>query len=57
VALTSSNTEAWRAELDRVDRRLGARPPLPPLMQHRLMSRRTEIEAFLNHNTNIPETM
>jgi hypothetical protein len=57
VALTSNNTEAWRAELDRIDRRLAARPPLPPLMQHRLMSRRAEIEAFLNRDTNIPETM
>jgi hypothetical protein len=56
VALTGSNTEAWRSELDRIDRRLTARPPLPPLMQNRLMSRRTEIEAFLSRNTNTPET-
>ncbi|MEU9291462.1 hypothetical protein AB0D57_44315 [Streptomyces sp. NPDC048275] len=57
VALTSSNTEAWRLELDRIDRRLGARPPLPPLMQRRLASRRAEIETFLRRNTSPPETV
>lgn len=56
VALTSSNTEAWQSELDRIDRRLAARPPLPPLMQHRLASRRAEITAFLSRNTSSPET-
>jgi len=55
VALTSANTEVWRAELDRIDRRLAARPPLPPLMQHRLASRRAEIETFLSRNTSTPE--
>ncbi|MFV8182078.1 hypothetical protein [Streptomyces sp. AF1B] len=56
VALTSRNTEAWQSELDRIDRRLAARPPLPPLMQHRLASRRAEITAFLSRNTSTPET-
>jgi integrase len=56
VALTSSNTQAWRSELDRIDQRLAARPPLPPLMQHRLESRRAEITTFLSRNTSTPET-
>lgn len=32
VALTGENTQAWRRELDRIERRLTARPLLPPLV-------------------------
>jgi hypothetical protein len=51
VALTGENTAAWQREIDRIDQRLGSRPPLPPLLQHRLQARRTEIVAFLTRNT------
>ena len=47
VALTVDNVAAWQAEIEHIDRRLAARPPLPPLLQHRLVARRTEIASFL----------
>jgi hypothetical protein len=51
VALTPANTAAWQREINRIDQRLATRPPLPPLLQHRLKARRTEITAFLKRNT------
>jgi integrase len=51
VALTPANTAAWQREIDRIDTRLAARPPLPPLLRHRLEARRDEITAFLARNT------
>ncbi|WP_159088327.1 hypothetical protein [Streptomyces sp. 303MFCol5.2] len=56
VALTRSNTDAWRTELGRIDRRLAARTTLPPFIQHRLASRQAEIAAFLSRNPSTPET-
>lgn len=51
VALTSGNIAAWQREIDRISRRLASRPPLPPLLRHRLEARRAEITAFLARNT------
>ncbi|MFJ2590652.1 hypothetical protein [Streptomyces sp. NPDC087538] len=51
VALTPENTAAWQREIDRITRRLASRPTLPPLLRHRLESRRAEIAAFLLENT------
>ena len=51
VALTTENIAAWQREIDRIDRRLAARPPLPPLLLHRLQARRAEITAFLTRST------
>jgi hypothetical protein len=50
VALTAENTAAWQREIDRIDQRLEARPPLPPLLRHRLEGRLEEIIAFLGRN-------
>ncbi|MFC8260671.1 hypothetical protein ACFUNF_24420 [Streptomyces sp. NPDC057291] len=50
MALTIENTEAWRRELDRIERRLTTRPLLPPLVAHRLKERRAEIKQFLLSN-------
>nr|WSX50718.1 hypothetical protein OG409_18270 [Streptomyces sp. NBC_00974] len=50
VALTAENTQAWQRELDRIERRLMARPLLPPLVAHRLNERRAEIAEFLTSN-------
>lgn len=55
VALTPANTAAWRREIDCIDRQL-ASGSLPPLLRHRLESRRTEIEAFLDKNTQAEPT-
>ncbi|MGW5152452.1 hypothetical protein [Rhodococcus koreensis] len=58
VALTPENTGAWQREIDRIDRRLTSRPPLPPLLRTRLENRRTEITAFLDQNkTTTQETV
>lgn len=54
VALTVDNVTAFRVELDRIDHELGERPSLPPLLQHRLRSRRDQISHFLDRHT--PET-
>ncbi|MFB7287780.1 hypothetical protein [Actinacidiphila glaucinigra] len=54
VALTSQNTAAWQREIDRIDRRIASRPPLPPLLQHRLETRRAEITALLRHDPATP---
>ena len=51
VALTTENIAAWQRETDRIDARLASRPPLPPLLRHRLEARRAEITAFLSRNT------
>ncbi len=51
VALAPENIAAWQREIDRIDTRLAARPPLPPLLRHRLQGRRAEITAFLTRNT------
>ena len=51
VALTTENIAAWQREIDRIGTRLAARPPLPPLLQHRLETRHAEVTAFLARNT------
>jgi hypothetical protein len=51
VALTPANTAAWQREIDRITRRLAARPALPPLLRHRLEARQAEIIAFLSQNS------
>lgn len=50
VALTSDNIDALHGEADRLTRRLGARPPLPPLLAHQLTRRVQEITAFLSRH-------
>ncbi|MGW7613484.1 hypothetical protein ACWGKW_40830 [Streptomyces sp. NPDC054766] len=50
VALTAENAQAWQRELERIERRLAGRPPLPPLLAHRLSERRAEITEFLESN-------
>ena len=47
VALASDNIAAWHAEINHIDRRLAARPPLPPLLQHQQQERRQQIILFL----------
>ena len=47
IVLTTDNLTAWQTELDRLDRRLNAHPPLPPLLHHQLAGRRHEITQFL----------
>lgn len=47
VTLTLSNVVAWKAEIEHIERRLSGRPPLPPLLHHRLIVRRDEIIGFL----------
>ncbi|WP_406415494.1 hypothetical protein [Streptomyces sp. NBC_00842] len=47
VALTPANTAAWHRELDRIECRLDARPPLPPLLADRLRKRQEKITEFL----------
>jgi hypothetical protein len=56
VALTRGNTQTWARELDQIDSRLDSRPPLPPLLQHRLRQRRQEITDFLGRHTNTKAT-
>lgn len=51
VALTAANTDALRAEADRLHTRLNARPPLPPLLAHQTRARLDEITAFLDRHT------
>ncbi|WP_406358506.1 hypothetical protein [Streptomyces sp. NBC_00658] len=47
VALTAANNDAWRREIDTLDQQLTRRPPLPPLLQDRLIRRKHQIEDFL----------
>ncbi|MFH9090962.1 hypothetical protein [Streptomyces sp. NPDC017673] len=47
VALTRENTGAWQGEIELVDQQLARRPPLPPLLQNRLLMRKHQIEDFL----------
>jgi hypothetical protein len=54
VALTTDDLTALRAELNHVDDELATRPSLPPLLAHRLRSRREQIARFLDRHT--PET-
>jgi hypothetical protein len=54
VVLTADNTDAWTQEIQRIDQRLAARPPLPPLLQHQLRERRDELVRFLARHH--PET-
>ncbi|MGW7200262.1 hypothetical protein [Streptomyces chryseus] len=54
VALTPENTAAWQHEINRLNQRLATRPPLPPLLHHRLEARRDEITAFLQRNHTTP---
>lgn len=51
VALTTDNIAAWNNEIGKIDRQLTRRPQLPPLLQHRLQQRRTDITAFLARHT------
>ncbi|MFE6065355.1 hypothetical protein [Streptomyces sp. NPDC056525] len=48
VAMTPANADAWRREVDRIEQRLTARPPLPPLIEQRLRARSDEIRDFLH---------
>lgn len=50
VALTSDNIAALREEIHRLDGRLATSPLLPPLLHHRVLTRRNEIDVFLAHN-------
>ncbi|WP_394622409.1 hypothetical protein JNUCC0626_49625 (plasmid) [Lentzea sp. JNUCC 0626] len=50
VALTAENTAALREEIRRLDGRLATSPPLPPLLHHRVLTRRNEIDVFLTRN-------
>ncbi len=56
VAVTPENTAAWQREIARIDQRLGTAPLLPPLLRHRLETRRAEISAFLERNTTTQES-
>jgi len=56
VALTTRNAQAWKREFDRIETRLAARPPQPPLEHTRLAGRRDEIAEFLARTTAPPET-
>jgi hypothetical protein len=56
VALSTGNITSWREEITRIDRRLNARPPLPPLLEHRLRARKTEILTFLDRHLPDQET-
>ncbi|GHH27222.1 hypothetical protein [Streptomyces lanatus] len=47
VALTRENTDALRGEIELVDQQLTRRPPLPPLLQNRLLRRKHQIEGLL----------
>ncbi|MFJ5924668.1 hypothetical protein ACIQF6_18915 [Kitasatospora sp. NPDC092948] len=51
VALTPENVAAWTRELARLEKRMAARPAMPPLLQHRLQQRHAEITEFLSTNT------
>ncbi|MFI5751516.1 hypothetical protein ACIBBE_37810 [Streptomyces sp. NPDC051644] len=55
VALTRENVDAWRREVELLDQGLTARPPLPPLLQHRLVQRKHQIEDFLATTSQEPE--
>ncbi|MFG1858926.1 site-specific integrase [Actinomadura geliboluensis] len=47
TALTPANIVSWEDEIARIDRQLARRPALPPLLQHNLTGRKTDIEVFL----------
>jgi hypothetical protein len=47
AALTQANITSWEDEIDRIDGQLTRRPALPPLLRHRLVGRKADIEAFL----------
>lgn len=51
VALSTENVDAWQREIDHIGQRLATSPPLPPLLQHRLIERQSEIESFMNKTT------
>jgi hypothetical protein len=50
VALTADNIGNLRREIDNIGQELAARPPLPPLLHHQLLSRRNEITAFVDRH-------
>ncbi|MEV8563642.1 hypothetical protein AB0478_46290 [Streptomyces sp. NPDC051917] len=50
VALTPENARVWQRELGRIERRLAARPPLPPRLRARQIARHGEIAEFLTSN-------
>jgi hypothetical protein len=50
VALTTANIGALTAELGHIDRELARRPSLPPLLRHRLGTRRDQITVFLDRH-------
>ncbi|MET7895864.1 hypothetical protein [Streptomyces mirabilis] len=55
VALTRAKIDTWGQEIDRGERRLAPSPPLPPLVQHRLVKRMEQISPFLA--AALPESM
>ena len=50
VALTADNVLAWQRELGRLERRLAARPTLPPRLKFRLIVRHGDVAEFLTSN-------
>lgn len=50
TALTPANRTALRAEADQISIQLDQRPPLPPLLIHRLTDRRDKITTFLTRH-------
>ncbi|MFE2748286.1 hypothetical protein ACFXKX_28795 [Streptomyces scopuliridis] len=46
----SENVAAWTRELARLEKRMAVRPPMPPLLRHRLQQRHAEIAEFLAAN-------
>ncbi len=50
TALTPDNITNLRTEITDIDRELDTRPPLPPLIQHQLRTRRNDIQAFLDRH-------
>jgi hypothetical protein len=51
VALTAANLEAWRADILEADAELKRKPPLPPLLERRVLERRDAMLAFVERNS------
>lgn len=47
VALTNENVETWQGELAAIDRDLGSKPLLPPLLIDRLEARHEQVSQFI----------
>ncbi|OBI78240.1 hypothetical protein A5664_18035 [Mycolicibacterium fortuitum] len=54
VALTAENFAAWKAEITKIDQQLAQRPKLPPLLDHHLQRRKTDIANFLGRQPHQP---